>query len=162
MQIDAVQVDSVVTIHYTLTVEGQVVDRSQEEPLSYLHGHGNLVPGLEETLTGKAAGARFEVSVPPEKAYGERDPEGIQQVGRDQFPADLDLQPGTTLRGELGNGEPVVLRVTEIDGDQITVDLNHPLAGCTLEFAIEVVSIRAATQEELNHGHAHGPGGHAH
>ncbi len=164
MDLSSVEVDSVVSIHYSLKLDsGELVDSSQgREPLAYLHGHGNIVPGLEEQMTGKQVGDKFSAKVAPEQGYGMPHPDGVQKVPRTQFPDDLQLQPGMQLQADDGSGNTVMLRVTEVGDSEVTVDLNHPLAGQTLNFDIEVVAIRSATQEELQHGHVHGPGGHDH
>ena len=164
MELSTIEVDSVVSIHYSLSLDGgEQIDGSQgSEPLEYLHGHGNIVPGLEEELTGHKVGDKLTVAVPPEKGYGVPDPEGVQELPRSTFPDDLDLQPGVMLRAEDGEGQPLHLRVVEIGDDKVKVDMNHPLAGHNLNFQVEVVAVRTATQEELTHGHAHGPGGHEH
>ena len=156
-----VAADAVVHIHYTLTLDsGEVVDSSQgREPLAYLHGHGNIVPGLEEQLNGRVVGDKLKAVVSPEKGYGERDPRGVQQAPRSAFPPDIDLQPGMQFQAEGPDGTPTMLTVSGVEGEEITIDLNHPLAGQTLNFDIEITEIRAATEEELGHGHVHGPGG---
>ena len=159
-----IQIDTVVSMHFTLTLDdGKRVDSSEgSEPLEYLHGHGNVVPGLEEEMTGRSVGDSFTVQVPAEHGYGEKDPEAIQNVPRSSFPDDLELNPGVKLVAEDEHGQAVPMTVVEVVGDEVTVDMNHPLAGKDLTFAIEVVGVRAATQEEIRHGHAHGPGGHNH
>jgi len=156
--------DTVVAIHYTLTLDsGDEVDSSRgAEPLLYLHGHGNIVPGLESELATHQVGDRLMVSVPAEQGYGEREDEATQRVPRSAFPAAADLQPGMQfgVQDDAGNVRPVW--VVEVEADAVVLDLNHPLAGETLHFEVEVVSIRPATPEELRHGHPHGPGGHHH
>ena len=153
-----------VAIHYTLTLaSGEVVDTSSgREPLEYLHGHGNIVPGLEEQLAGRRVGDELDAVVPPDKGYGERDPDGVQVVPRTQFPPEVDLQPGMQMQAQNDDGTAAVLTVSKVEGDEVTVDLNHPLAGETLHFKIQITAIRTATAEELEHGHVHGPGGHGH
>jgi FKBP-type peptidyl-prolyl cis-trans isomerase SlyD len=155
---------TVVSIHYTLKLNsGRVVDSSAGgDPLEYLHGAGNIVPGLESRLTGRKVGDKLNVKVAPEDGYGERDPDGVQRVPRSEFPDDVKIVPGLQLEAQMQDGEVVPLTVTGIEGDQVTVDMNHPLAGETLHFQIEVTSVRRATQEELDHGHAHGAHGHHH
>lgn len=164
MDLNKIEVDSVVSIHYSLSLDGgEQIDSSQgSTPMDYLHGHGNIVPGLEEELTGHKIGDKLTVAVPPEKGYGIPDPEGIQELARSTFPDDIDLQVGVMLQAEDGEGQPLHLRVLEVSADQVKVDMNHPLAGHNLNFEIEVMGIRSATQEELSHGHVHGPGGHDH
>lgn len=154
----------VVSIHYTLTnAAGETVDSSLQhgEPLAYLHGHSNIVPGLENALTGKAVGDKFDVSVNPEDGYGGHVDELIQEVPREAFQGVDELEPGMQFQADSGAG-PRLFTITKIEGDTVTVDGNHPLAGQVLNFAIEVTDIRAATEEEMQHGHAHGEGGHEH
>jgi FKBP-type peptidyl-prolyl cis-trans isomerase SlyD len=150
-------------LHYTLTNDaGEVLDSSQQgEPLAYLHGTGNIIPGLEKALSGKQAGDKLKVTVSPEEGYGVSQPGLIQKVPRDAFPPDADLQPGTRFIAESDRGTiPVV--VTEVSAMEVTVDGNHPLAGVTLHFDVEVADVRDATVEEVLHGHVHGAGGHHH
>lgn len=156
--------DTVVSIHYTLTLDdGELVDSSQgNDALVYLHGHGNIVPGLESQLTGRKVGDVFTAVVKPEDGYGEHDPAGVQTVPRSSFPRGVDLQPGMQFQAENEDGTAAELTVTEVDGDDVTIDLNHPLAGETLHFEVRVAAIRNATAEELAHGHVHGPQGHHH
>ncbi|MFA7555638.1 MAG: peptidylprolyl isomerase [Spongiibacteraceae bacterium] len=155
--------NSVVSIHYTLTNDsGDVLDQSQPgEPLVYLHGNQNIIPGLENELTGKVAGADFKVSIQPTDGYGERSEEMIQQVPRDAFPADIEIETGMQFNAESPNG-PVSVTVIEVGEANVTIDGNHPLAGLTLHFEGKIEGVRDATQEELDHGHAHAPGGHHH
>lgn len=155
--------NSVVTIDYTLTDDdGHVLDSSEgDDPLSYLHGVGGLIPGLERELDGREAADQFEVAVAPEDGYGERDEALRQDVPRDQFEGMEDLELGMQFRVDSDTG-PMVITIVEIDGDIISIDGNHPLAGVNLNFAVTVREVREATEEELEHGHAHGPGGHEH
>lgn len=149
----------VVLIHYTLkNDQGEVLDSSAGgEPLAYLHGMGNIVPGLEKALTGKKAGDKLNAKVAPEEGYGLRDEKLIQQVPRRSFQGVRELKPGMRFNSQ---GGPVT--VTRVMGDMVTIDGNHALAGETLNFEIEVTQVREATGEELAHGHVHGPGGHHH
>jgi len=158
-----IQQDSVVTLHYTLKDDaGKVIDSSAGgEPLSYLHGHGNLVPGLERELTGKAAGDKLNVSVEPAQGYGDRDERLVQRIPRRALSGVGNVRVGMRLRADTEQG-PIAVRVTHIVGDMVTVDGNHPLAGQNLNFEVEITEVRAATSEELSHGHVHGPGGHHH
>ncbi len=153
----------VVTIHYTLTNDaGEVLDSSRDaEPLAYLHGSGNIIPGLENALAGKRAGDKLNVRIEPAQAYGERDDQLVQNVPRRSFQGIADIQPGMSFHAESSNG-PMRVTVTRVVGDMVTVDGNHPLAGEHLTFDVEVADVRAATEEELSHGHVHGPGGHHH
>jgi FKBP-type peptidyl-prolyl cis-trans isomerase SlyD len=154
----------VVLINYTLTNEsGEVLDRSPGgEPLSYLHGQGNLIPGLEKALEGKQAGDKLNVRVEPDEGYGVRDDALVQQVPRRAFGGVGDVRPGMQFQAQMTQGHTRVVTVTRLQGDMVTVDGNHPLAGEVLTFDVEVTEVRDATQEELDHGHVHGPGGHHH
>jgi FKBP-type peptidyl-prolyl cis-trans isomerase SlyD len=153
----------VVTIDYTLTDDdGNVVDTSQgNEPMAYLHGANNIIPGLETALEGKKLGDEFSVTVNPEEGYGERDDSRQQVVPREMF-GEEEIQVGAQFHAASPDGNHIVVTVMNVDGDNITVDGNHPLAGQTLNFDVKVVDIRDATQEELDHGHVHGPEGHQH
>ncbi|PVZ66300.1 FKBP-type peptidyl-prolyl cis-trans isomerase [Pelagibaculum spongiae] len=148
--------NSVVSIDYKLTLEsGEVVDQSPEgEPLVYLHGASNIIPGLEEALVGKTDGAELTVNVAPEKAYGERHEEGVQVVPREAFQGVDQIEPGMQFQAEGPQG-PQMIMVVAIEGDEVTVDANHPLSGKTLTFEVKVLSVREATAEEIEHGHAH-------
>ena len=165
MSIDTVAEDTVVSVHYKLSLEsGDVVDSSQEgEPLNYLHGHGNIVPGLESQLAGRKVGDQFTAEISPEEGYGAHDPERIVRAPRASFPADVELAAGMQFHTEDEKGNPLLVQLTEVSEEEVTIDENHPLAGKTLLFEIEIAAIRAATEEELEHGHSHGPGdGHHH
>lgn len=155
--------DKVVTFHYQLTDEsGAEVDTSHgREPLTILFGHGAIIGGLETAIAGHVAGDRFNVVVPPEQAYGARRDNYVQRVPKKYFRDAEHLQPGTrtVLRTEDGHRSVTVIKV---GSSVVDVDLNHPMAGKTLTFAIELVDVREATAEELAHGHVHGPGGHHH
>ncbi|NCU01228.1 FKBP-type peptidyl-prolyl cis-trans isomerase [Candidatus Macondimonas diazotrophica] len=156
--------NTVVVIDYTVTTpEGNLIDSSSQsgEPLTYLHGAGNIVPGLEQALAGRSAGDSFNVSVPPEQGYGERHDELIQVVHRDQFVGIERMEIGMQFQTE-AEGEVHIVTVTGLEGDQVVVDANHPLAGETLVFDITVREVRPATEEEVTHGHVHGSGGHHH
>ena len=155
--------DRVVFIHYTLTSDaGEVIDSSAGgAPLAYLQGHGNLIPGLERELTGKQTGDRLKVRVAPADAYGDRDAALVQDVPRAAFRGIDDIQVGMQFQAESNQG-PRTVTVTKIVDDAITVDGNHPLAGQHLNFEVEITDVRAATEEELSHGHVHGAGGHHH
>lgn len=152
--------DKVVTIDYTLTgAGGELLDSSQGgEPLSYLHGAGGMIPGLEIALEGKAAGEAVKAVVPPDQAYGQKDPSLVQPVPRDRFPDVPDIRPGMQFTAQGKSGSRVVT-VVGVDDSNVTIDANHPLAGQTLNFDVKVVDVRDATSEEISHGHAHGPGG---
>lgn len=153
----------VVSIHYTLTnVDGDIIDSSEgSEPLSYLHGFGNIIPGLENALTGRKVGDRFSVSVAPAEGYGERDDAMVQAVPRTAFQGVDEIQPGMQFQAQSPEGMQLVT-VIGVEGEEVILDGNHPMAGLTLNFAVEVTEVRDATHEELDHGHVHGPGGHHH
>jgi len=156
MQIAA---NTVVTIDYTLTNDnGDILDRSQDGQFCYLHGASNIIPGLEKALDGKTASDEVSVTVPPTEGYGERDDAMLQTISRNMFGPDQTIEPGMQFHAQSPQGDTMVITVTDIDGDDITVDGNHPLAGVNLNFDVKVVDIRAASQEEIEHGHAHGPG----
>jgi FKBP-type peptidyl-prolyl cis-trans isomerase SlyD len=154
----------VVALHYTLRDDaGTVLDQSSTgDPLYYLHGAENIVPGLENALEGKQPGDKLEVEVSPEDGYGPKVGPGPQAVPREAFPEDAEIEEGMPFSVENEDGEEIDLWVSRVDGDQVFVDMNHPLAGMTLHFQVEVVSVREATLEEQSHGHPHGPGGHHH
>ena len=154
-----VAADTVVCIDYTLTDDtGEVIDSSDGEPLEYIQGHGQLVPGLEREMEGKKAGDAFKISIAAADGYGEHDPSRVVQVERAELPDDLEPEIGMELSTEGPDGESITLWITDISPSGITLDGNHPLAGQTLHFSIEVRKVRAATAEELSHGHVHGPG----
>lgn len=160
----AIAENKVVSIHYTLTNDaGETLDSSvgRGEPLAYLHGHGNIIPGLENALTGKAVGDKLDVKVSPEDGYGPRHEQLIQQVPRDAFQGVDTLEIGMQFQAETGQG-PQLFTITAVGDAEVTVDGNHPLAGENLNFAVEITEIRDASEEELEHGHVHGPGGHEH
>lgn len=153
--------DHVGIIHYTLRNDAGVVLESSVggEPLVYLHGHRNIVPGLEAALVGKAAGDTLSVSVAPADGYGELQGDGPQRIRRNELPKDADIHVGMPLHGEDGKGNYFTLWVTEAKGAWVWVDINHPLAGQTLHFEVEVVNVRAALAEESAQGHAFGVDG---
>ena len=134
---------AVVAMHYKLTLsDGQVIDSSEgQDPLAYLHGANNIVPGLEAAMGGKAAGESFEVNVAPEEGYGPRIEEAIQTVPRDRFPADATLEAGIQFQATDPDGNPLMGTITAVEGEDITVDFNHPLAGLDLHFEGVVVGI---------------------
>jgi FKBP-type peptidyl-prolyl cis-trans isomerase SlyD len=148
--------NTVVSIQYILTNDsGEVMDQSQDgEPLEYLHGAAGIIPGLENELTGKVAGDAFKVTIKPEEGYGHSLPEMIQRVPRSAFPADVEIEVGMQFNTESAHG-PMTVVVTEVTYETVTVDGNHPLAGLTLHFEGTIEHVRAATAEELSHGHVH-------
>lgn len=152
----AVADDVVVSIDYTLTVEGEVVDSTQgDEPLQFLMGHQNIIPGLEHELTGMKIGDSKKVVVSPKEGYGEIDPDNVIEVPRDEFPAEIPLETGTELEVKNADGDVLSATIAEVNGDTVKLDFNHPLAGKELSFQVNVVDLRAATEEELAHGHVH-------
>ena len=155
-----VEVNKVVSVHYTGSyTDGEVFDTSKgRDPLLFLVGHGQMISGFEQEMLGAEIGEKREFTLTPEKAYGMRDEGAIQKVPKSQFPDDMQLAPGMVLGAQSDRG-PVQFSVVSVDGDEVTVDFNHQMAGMTLRFSVEVVGIREATREELAHGHAHGPGG---
>jgi FKBP-type peptidyl-prolyl cis-trans isomerase SlyD len=152
--------NSVVSFHYILTnTAGEVLDASSENsPLTYLHGSHNIIPGLENELTGKIAGTEFSVTVQPEDGYGLRLPQLIQEVPRDAFPDSDGIKPGMQFSAESDQGTMSVV-VSKVTDELVTVDGNHPLAGQVLHFAVRIAEVRDASQEEIAHGHVHGHGG---
>ncbi|MCB0793805.1 MAG: peptidylprolyl isomerase [Flavobacteriales bacterium] len=151
--------ESVVSFHYALSNEdGQLLDTSHgKEPFAYLHGAGMIVPGLEEEMEGKAEGDKFKAVVPPEKGYGTFNMQLLQQVPLDKFGGQK-VEEGMQFQA----GEHGVFTVKEVKDEKVLLDGNHPLAGVTLNFDVEITEVREATPEELDHGHVHGPGGHHH
>ena len=149
----------VAAIHYTLSDnDGKILDTSAgREPLNYIHGIGNLIPGMEDGLEGKMKGDKFNIKVSPEKGYGVKNENLMQQVPRTAF-GNQPVELGMQFQTDSGS----VVTVSKIGMDSITMDANHPLAGVELNFAVEVLEIRNATEEEISHGHVHGPGGHHH
>ena len=156
--------DRVVELEYRLHLgDGQVIDSSAPgQPLSYLHGRGQIVPGLEGALEGLDVGEAKQVVVAPAQGYGEHDARGLQEVPRTMFPPTTELSPGMRLAAQTDSGEVIPIGIHEVKGQTVIVDLNHPLAGKTLHFDVTVRGVRDATAEELTHGHAHGPEGHEH
>lgn len=154
---------SVAAFHYTLTDDaGKVIDSSEgREPLTYLHGSSQIVPGLEKQMEGRKVGDKFDAEVSPEEGYGVRHDELMQEVPKEAFQGVEDIQPGMQFQGRGPQGD-INVTVKKVEGDKVFIDGNHPLAGKTLRFAIEVADVREASAEELEHGHVHGEGGHDH
>ena len=152
--------NTAVSIHYTLTNSaGEKLDSSVGgEPLEYLHGAGNIIPGLEDALAGKEAGDKFKVTIDAENAYGEKQAEMIQVVPKSMF-NDMPVEPGMQFQAQVSHG-PGIITVVEVNGDEVTIDGNHPLAGEDLTFDVEVMNVRQATEDEISHGHIHGEGDH--
>ncbi len=155
--------NKVAFINYTLTNSaGEVIDSSEGHgPLGYIDGKQNIIPGLESALRGKAVGDTLKVTVPAAEAYGERHEEMVQQVPREAFQGVEQIEPGMQFHAQTEHG-PLAVVVTEVDDQTVTVDGNHPLAGMDLTFDVEVTEVRDPSEEELAHGHVHGPGGHEH
>ncbi|PLW70725.1 FKBP-type peptidyl-prolyl cis-trans isomerase [Pseudohalioglobus lutimaris] len=147
----------VASIHYTLTNNsGEVLDSSEgAEPLAYLHGAGNIIPGLENALVGKATGASLQVTIAPEDAYGEVQPELVQVVPREAFQGVDEIEPGMAFEAQDPQGQARRIIVKSVADDEITIDANHPLAGVELNFDVQVVDVRDASEEEVAHGHVH-------
>lgn len=160
-----VAANTVVSFHYVLTdaANGETVDSSRErgEALTILAGRGQLIPGVEKGLEGKVVGDRFVLVITPEDGYGHRNEEAVQRLSKKFFPNADRLREGDAVVLQTKYG-PQQVRVVKVGGSVVDVDTNHPLAGVTLNFDIEITDVRAATEEELAHGHAHGPGGHHH
>ncbi len=154
----------VVTMNYEVADDqGQLIDRSEEGgPLAYIHGNGQLIPGLETALEGRGKGDKIAVDVPPEQGYGERDEEGVQIVARNQFDDSVEIEVGMQFEAQDEDEGHQIVTVVAVDGENITLDTNHPLAGKNLRFKVEILDVRDASTEELSHGHVHGPGGHDH
>lgn len=156
--------DCVVTLAYTLRDDaGEELDSATAaDPFAFVQGRHSVIPGLEKALAGRASGDKLDLTIAAADAYGEHSPARVQVVPRDRFPADIDIEPGMQFHASDEHGGRMAVRVAEVSEDGITVDANHPLAGQTLHFAVEVLDVRAATAEELAHGHVHGAGGHHH
>ena len=157
-----IQKDNVVTLHYTVsTIEGDLIDSSHEAPpMAFLQGSHFMIEGIEDALFGKVKGDKFEVTVDPDKAYGDRHDDLVQEVPSDMF-EDMDVDVGMSFRATTDDGEQSVIIIDKTD-TTVTVDGNHPLAGMSLTFDIEVVDVREATAEEIAHGHVHAEGGCGH
>ena len=152
----------VVSFHYTLTnAQGDVLDQSQEHPMPYLHGAGNIIPGLEKELAGKKVGDKLTVNVPAAEAYGEYHEQLVNDVPREAFQGVDNIEAGMQFQADTPEGVQVIT-VKAVHGDLVTVDANHTLAGQDLNFDVGIVEVREATEEETAHGHVHGVGGHHH
>lgn len=153
----------VVTLNYTLTDnDGEIIDQSQDGSFVYLHGSQNIIPGLEKELTDKTVGDKFKVKIAPEDGYGQRDESRIEEVPREMFPEDQEIEPGMVFHAEGPNGEMITVTVLEVSDNSIKIDSNHALAGVELNFDVEVMAVRDAEPVEIEHGHVHGPDGHHH
>lgn len=155
--------NAVVSLNYTLkNGEGKLLDSSEgREPLVYLHGVGALIPGLENELNGKSKGEKMNVVIKPEDGYGSRRDDLLKVVSKDGFQGDEEMKVGMQVQLDTEHG-PAVALISKIEDTEVTLDLNHPLADMTLHFDVSIEDVRAATEEEISHGHVHGPGGHQH
>ena len=156
--------NNVVHIDYTLTDnDGNILDSSEgREPLAYIHGIGNLIPGLEKELEGKATGDHIDAKVAPEDAYGLRDINLEQTVHISNFDQPEQVQKGIQFQAQTEDGQTKIATIVDISGEEVKIDMNHPLSGMELNFSVDVKEIRKASEEELSHGHVHGAGGHDH
>ncbi|MBW8012765.1 MAG: peptidylprolyl isomerase [Chloroflexi bacterium] len=154
--------DMVISLDYTLSVDGEVLDSSEDEgPIVFLQGHGNIIPGLEKELVGLAVGENKEVTVTPKDGYGEQDSEEIKDIPLSEFPEEIPLKDGIELKVKDDEGVEMYGKIVSVGEETVEMDFNHPLAGKTLQFSVKLIELRDATQEELAHGHVHSPG-HAH
>tara|TARA_B100000965_G_scaffold89662_2_gene72867 strand:- start:6521 stop:7009 length:489 start_codon:yes stop_codon:yes gene_type:complete len=158
--IDKIEQDTVASVHYTGTFpDGEVFDSSEgRDPLTYLVGHGHMIPGFEQEMLGAGIGEMRDFTLTPERAYGERDEGAVQQIPREQFPEEMEIEEGMVLGAQSHQG-PIQFTIVSIEGDSVTVDFNHEMAGKTLRFSVKVVSVRKASSEELADGMVHGPNG---
>ncbi len=149
--------NSVVSVNYKLTDDaGKVLDSSDgSKPMVYLHGAGNIIPGLEKALAGKGEGDALKVRIEPADAYGEVIPDGIKSIEKAAFEGVESVEPGMVFEAQAPDGTTQQIMVVKVDGDKVTIDTNHPLAGIALNFDIKVLSVREATKQELEHGHTH-------
>jgi FKBP-type peptidyl-prolyl cis-trans isomerase SlyD len=164
-EIAEVKEEVVVSMAYELTVDGEMIDSSNDiegEAIAFIQGLGQIIPGLEKALYGMKVGESKEVKVPAKEAYGEVDNEAFIWVPRDDFPDSIPLEVGTVFEMREQDGDTLLARISELGEEQVRVDLNHPLAGKTLQFKVQIMELRAATKEELEHGHVHQHGGHDH
>ncbi len=153
----------VITLNYILKDdEGNIIDSAEDGSFAYLHGAANIIPGLEHALLGKSAGDELSIAIEPNQGYGERNEDMSQVVPRDMFDTDEEIKIGMQFHAESPDGQPLSVTVTDISDKEVTVDGNHPLAGVNLNFEVKILDIREATEEELEHGHVHGAGGHDH
>jgi len=163
MNKDTVQDGLVVSMEYTLTVDGEVLDSSKDAgPLQFLAGYDNIVPGLEREMVGMKIGESKDVLVLPEDGYGEFDEDAFMEVPRSEFPSDMDLEEGLELGVSDEDGQHQIAFVESFDEKIVRLDFNHPLAGAELQFNVKVVGLREPTKEELEHGHVHEEGHHDH
>ena len=162
MSNDSVQNGVVVSMEYTLKIDGEVIDSSEgQDPLEFLTGHGNIISGLESEMIGMKVGDSKDVVVAPADGYGEYDDEAYLEVPKNQFPKDMQVEEGLELTVRDDSGEARYARIESVEGETVRLNFNHPLAGDELHFNVKVVSLREPTGEELEHGHVH-QGGHHH
>lgn len=153
---NVVKNDLVVAMDYSLTVDSKVIDSSKErEPLEFLQGHGNIIPGLEREILGMRIGESKEVIVSPAEGYGETEEDAFMEVPANQFPENIPVEVGTEIQIENEDGEPAYARIDKIENNMAELNFNHPLAGKELHFAIKIITIRDPTEEEMKHGHVH-------
>jgi FKBP-type peptidyl-prolyl cis-trans isomerase SlyD len=153
---DTIENDLVVVIDYSLHVDGELVDSSgEQEPLQYLQGHNNIIPGLEREMLGMKIGESKTVVVSAEEGYGELDPEALMEIAKNQFPNHIPVEVGTELQVEDEEGNPTYARIDEVENNVVTLNFNHPLAGKELHFTVKVLALREPNAEELAHGHVH-------
>jgi FKBP-type peptidyl-prolyl cis-trans isomerase SlyD len=163
MSVDSVQKNTVVSMEYTLHVENEEIDSSKgQDPLQFLVGHGNIISGLEREMMGMKVGESKDVVIQPADAYGEFDEEAFMEVPRTAFPTDIPVEEGAELTVRDDAGQSRYARIDAIDGENVTLNFNHPLAGDELHFNVKVVGLREPTSEELEHGHVHQGDGHHH
>lgn len=159
---------SVASVTYALEVEGELIEKTDKKnPLTFLVGVGSMIPGFEQQLLGKQSGDNYDITVSPEEGYGTVDPKAIVDLSKDVFVVDGQLQEELLVEGNViplqdQDGNPLQGVVKSIGEDSVKMDFNHQFAGKTLHFKGEIVEVRPATKEEINHGHVHGPGGHHH
>ena len=162
-ELNRVADDLVVTMDYSLTVDGEIVDSSEEDgSIQFLQGYGNIIPGLESHLGGLAVGESLQVSVGAKDAYGEFDPEQIVDIPLDEFPEEICVEPGVELEMKDQDDDMLFARIVSVGKSRAKLDFNHPLAGKQLIFDVKIVALRQPTPEELEHGHVHGSEGHVH
>ena len=151
-----IQDDVVVSLEYTLQVEGEIVDSTgEDEHIQFIQGHGQIIPGLESQIYGMSSGESKEVTVPPEEAYGVLDEDALGTVPRDEFPPDMPLEKGVALQLRDEDGEVFDAYVESVGKKSVEINLNHPLAGKELHFSVKVLDLRPATEDEIAHGHVH-------
>lgn len=158
---EMIEDDVVVELQYQLWSDGELVEQSEEnDPLVYLHGYDNIIPGLERELHGLRVGDEKDITVTPEEAYGPRDPENVEDVSLSDLPLDFTPEEGMVLEVQDEDGNVYVAQVQQVSDDSVTLDFNHPMAGKTLRFQVRITNLREPTEEELDHGHVHD--GHEH